>query len=85
MSARDENEFEVQVQCHQAGEITYVCYSPCQQGKDHSPPMNTYLLYALPLKSLPVLIYEEILGCKVNKEAIIIPSTHPFLEHPQME
>ena len=23
-----------------------------QQGKDHSPPTNTYLLYALPLKSL---------------------------------
>lgn len=22
------------------------------------------------------------LGCKVNKEAIIFPSTHPFLEHP---
>ena len=23
-----------------------------QQGKDHLPPTNTYLLYALPLKSL---------------------------------
>ena len=56
-----------------------------QQGNDHSPPTNTYLLYAMPLKSLPVLIYEEILGCKVNKKAIIIPSTHPYLEHPEME
>ena len=34
MSARDENEFEVQVQCHQAGEITYVCYSPCPARKE---------------------------------------------------
>ena len=35
----------------QAGEITYACCSPCQQGKDHSPLVNTPLLYALPLKS----------------------------------
>ena len=26
-----------------------------------------------------VMIYEEILGCKVNKEGFIISSTHPFL------
>ena len=38
----------------QAGEITYACCSPCpiEQGKDHSPLVNTSLLYALPLKSL---------------------------------
>ena len=60
MPARNEMEFEIQAQCYhekfwRANSVVRLPMPAAvhaQQGRDHLPLVNTYLLYALPLKSL---------------------------------